>query len=476
MCVGVCVSEPSPVPSLAMSGSSSYLMPASTSNNPMLGVPNKFYNKFKRGAPHDMPSSTPSIAVGPSGTSLWAEVQADNGTSFQPSQTFFTFTPRSQNLMDNTIAYVQFGATCSASDGSPVYFQQGIWNIYPRIRMLIGGVMLMDQAYKGEFESMNYAFSRADTFDATTGSLMGIGSVVQRQIWASNANWVYIIPINIPPMTAQLWDMYRNQGITIEMYMHQPQNCINAAVNTAAGATYSYTITNPKLRWKDVNYTEESGKLMARIRSISPMYYMYTGYKDFHPPIQAGTSIFQYPIPVKVQAIRKIICYLRPVADYVPTVTDYLTTDFPAQGCTSIQLKMDNNFNPPQPLYASGSNGPVQAYMEAVNCLNNAELARLDSHRDQNNGTSTWKNWERFRATITDFTSNRFLACINLADTNDNDPDFVQANDVEPGNIQLQLNLTFASGYPTVNLYCHIFVIHSALITADSNGNYRLDE
>lgn len=439
--------------------------------NPALARDTAFKDMFPTAAPKDLLYN--DILMAPTATRQWMETLADNGNSFTPVNQKFTVTLRSRSILDFSQGFLDFQASCTTSDATPIFFTQGIWNLFSRIRVLVGSYVVMDQMEKNVFESFNYAFTRASNYDSSIGySTQGIGSVAQRQGWATGKT--YAIPLNIPLLTSEEMIMANNQGFTIEFYLAAPAAVVCAAPLTSPTATLNYTITNPRIRCHEVRYQDD---LQRSLVSLSPVVYPYTNYKQFTPQILAGSTTFQYSIPVKVQGLIRMIAFMRPSADINnPAVTDCLTTDFQYNNCLQYQLRVDNDYFPPQPLSAGGSAGPEQAYLECFACMDKAELARLDVHRDQNNGTHVWKNWDRFVPNIDDFTSNRFAICLDLKSTTDNDPNYVQRFDVTPGNVQLILNVNFNSGAPATTQTLYIFMIHTSMVVSDSSGNYTLLE
>lgn len=439
--------------------------------NPALARDTAFKSMFPTAAPKDLVYN--DILMAPAGSRQWAETLADNGTQFQPVNQKFTVTLRSRSILDFQQAYLNFEASCVASDASPVFFQNGIWNVISRIRVLIGSYVLMDQIEKNVFESFNYAFCRASNYDSTIAySIQGVGSIAQRQGWATGKT--YAIPLNIPLLTSEEFIMAHNQGVTVEFYLAPATAAVCFDATTLPSATLNYTIVNPRIRCHEVRYQDD---LQRAIVGLSPVIYPYINYKQFSTQIVAGSSTFQYSIPIKVQSLIRMIAFMRPSADVNnPAVTDSLTTDFAYNDCLQYQLRVDNDFFPPQPISAGGTAGPEQAYLEALACMDKAELARLDAHRDQNNGTHVWKNWDRFIPNIDDFTSNRFAICLDLKSTTDNDPNYIPRFDVTPGNVQLILNINFDSGAPTTNQTLYIFMIHEACVSSDNSGNYTLLE
>lgn len=439
--------------------------------NPALARNTAFKDMFPTTAPKDLVYN--DILMAPAGSRQWMETLADNGTQFQPVNSKFSVTMRSRSILDFGQAFLNFQASCTASDGSPVFFTNGIWNIISRIRVVLGSYVLFDQLEKNVFESFNYAFCRASNYDSTIGySIQGIGSVSERQEWASGKT--YAIPLNIPLLTSEEIIMANMQGIVIEFYLAPATSVVCSDVTTAPTAQLNYTITNPRIRCHEVRYQDD---LQQALVSLDPVVYPYVNYKQFSTQIVAGSGTFQYILPLKVQCFYRLICFTRPSADVnQPTVTDALTTDFSYNKCTQYQLRVDNDYFPPQPLSAGGNAGPEQAYLECLACMDKAELARLDVHRDQNNGTHVWKNWDRFVPNIDDFTSNRFAICLDLKSTTDNDPNYLQRFDVTPGNVQLILNIQYESGYPLTNQTLYVFAIQASTVIADTKGNAVLLE
>lgn len=440
--------------------------------NPSLARDTQFKDMFPTTAPKDLLYN--DILMAPAGTRQWMETLADNGTQFSPVNQKFTVTLRSRSVLDFSQAFLDFQASCTSSDSTNVFFTNGIWNLFSRIRVLVGSYVIMDQLEKNVFESFNYAFCRASNYDSTVGySIQGIGSVAQRQSWAQ-AGKTYIVPLNIPVLTSEEMIMANNQGFTIEFYLAPASAVVCNAAGTSGTATLNYTITNPRIRCHEVRYQDD---LQRALVSLSPVVYPYVNYKQFSTQILAGSTTFQYTIPVKVQGLIRLLAFMRPSADVNnPAVTDCLTTDFAYNNCLQYQLRVDNDYYPPQPLSAGGTAGPEQAYLECLACMDKAELARLDVHRDQNNGTHVWKNWDRFIPNIDDFTSNRFAVCLDLKSTTDNDPNYVQRFDVTPGNVQLILNVNFASGNPTTNQTLYVYMVHTSMVVSDNAGNFTLLE
>lgn len=440
--------------------------------NPSLARDNLFKNMFPTAAPKELQYN--DVLMAPAGSRQWMEILADNGTAFTPANQKFTVTLRSRNVLDFSDSCLFFSANCTSSDSTNVFFTQGIWNLFSRIRVLVGSVVLMDQLDKNLFESFNYAFSRAQNYDASIGySTQGIGSMAARQTWAQVGK-TYAIPLNIPFLTSEEMVMAYNQGFTVEFYMASPNAVVCNAAGTAANATLNYTISNPRIRVHEVRYQDD---LQRALLALTPIAYPYVNYKQFSTVIQAGSTNFQYSIPVKVQSLMRILCFLRPTTDVNnPAITDCLTTDFQYAGMQSYQLRVDNDYFPPQPLSAGGVAGPEQAFFECMSCMDKAEISRLTALSDQNNGTHVWKNYDRFVPNIDDFTSNRFAACLDLKATTDNDPNYVQRFDVTPGNVQLILNLGFQSGYPLANMQLYVFCVHLSLVMGDNSGNYTLLE
>ena len=439
--------------------------------NPALARDTSFKRMFPTAAPKDLVYN--DILMAPAGSRQWMETLADNGTQFQPVNQKFTVTLRSRNILDFSQAFLNFEASCVSSDSTPVFFTQGNWNMFSRIRVLCGSIVLMDQIEKNVFESFNYAFCRASNYDSTIGyGIQGIGSIAQRQGWATGRT--YVMPLNIPLLTSEEIIMANNQGLVIEFYLAPATACVCFDATTSPTATLNYTITNPRIRCHEVKYQDD---LQRALVSLSPVIYPYVNYKSFSTQIVAGSSTFQYSIPIKVQGLIRMIAFMRPSASINnPAVTDALTTSFPYNNSTQYQLRVDNDYFPPQPISSGGTSGPEQAYLECLACMDKAELARLDVHRDQNNGSHVWKNWDRFIPNIDDFTSNRFAICLDLKSTTDNDPNYVPLFDVTPGNVQLILNLNFASGSPTTNQTLYIFMIHTSIVSSDNQGNYTLIE
>ena len=438
--------------------------------NSALARDTAFKDMFPTAPPKDLIYN--DILMAPAGSRQWMETLADTGHEFQPVNQKFTVTLRSRSILDFTQAYLDFEAKCSASDSSPVFFTNGIWNIFSRIRVLVGSYVILDQIEKNVFESFNYAFTRASNYDGTVGTIQGIGSIADRQVLATKG--LYAIPLNIPLLTSEEMIMAHNQGFTIEFYMAPATAVVCNAPSTLPTATLNYTITNPRIRCHEVKYQDD---LQRTILSLSPVMYPYVNYKQFSTQILAGTSTFQYTIPVKVQSLIRMIAFMRPSADINnPAKSDTLTTNFAYNDCLQYQLRVDNDYYPPQPISAGGSSGPQQAYLECLASMDKAELARLDVHRDQNNGTQVWKNWDRFIPNISDFTSNRFAICLDLKSTTDNDSNYVQRFDVTPGNVQLILNINFGQAAPPSNQTLYVFMIHTSVVASDNAGNYSLLE
>lgn len=439
--------------------------------NPSLAMDKAFKDMFPTAAPKELLYN--DVLMAPAGTRQWSETLADNGTQFMPENQKFTVTLRSRSLLNFGSATLNFQAKCQASDSSPVFFTNGIWNVISRIRVMVGSYVVMDQLEKNIFESFNYAFCRATNYDTTIAySNQGCGSIAQRTGWASGKT--YAIPLNIPLLTSEEMIMANMQGFTIEFYLAPATSVVCYSASTAPSAVLNYTITNPRIRAHEVSYQTD---LQNALVSLSPVTYPYVNYKQFTAQIMAGASSYQYTIPIKVQGLIRIIAFMRPNTDINnPNSTDTLTTNFAYNKCLQYQLRVDNTYYPPQPISAGGTSGPEQAYIECLNCMDKGEIARLDVHRDQNNGTHVWKNWDRFVPNIDDFTSNRFAVCLDLKATDDNDPNYIQRFDVTPGNVQLILNLNFEPGFPATNQTLYVFAIHSSMVIADNQGNYTLLE
>lgn len=436
-----------------------------------LAVDPSFKKTWPPAGPRDLEYN--DILMAPSGSRNWAATLADNGTQFKPSNQKFTVTLRSRSILTFDQGFLNFGASCSASDGSPVFFTQMISNLISRVRVLVGSTVILDQIDKNVFESFNYAFSRAPNYDATIGySSQGIGTVVDRKSWASGKT--YMIPLNLSLLTSEEFIMANNQGLIIEFYLAPATAVVCNDITTSPTAVLDYLITNPRILCHEVIYQPD---LQADLLAISPVIYNYVNYKSFTSTIVAGSSTFQYSIPIKVQSLRRIIAFMRPSANVNnPNMVDNLTTDFQYNDCVQYQLRVDNTYYPPQAISAGGSLGPEQAYVECMSCMNKAEIARLDANRNQNNGTHVWKNWDRFVPSIEDFTTNRFAICLDLQTTTDNDPNYLQQFDVTPGNVQLILNINFPSGKPSTNQTLYIFCVHNSNVIADRNGVYTLIE
>ena len=439
--------------------------------NPSLARDTSFSTMFPTAAPKDLVYN--DILMAPAGTRHWNETLADNGTSFTPQNTKFTITLRSRSVLDFQYATLNFQASCSASDSSSVFFQSGIWNLISRVRVLIGSTVLCDQIEKNVFQSFNYAFCRAPNFDQSVGySMEGVGSVASRKIWAAGRN--YAIPLNIPLLTSEQQIMANNQGYTIEFYLAPAVAVVNTDIQTSPTATLNYTMLNPRIRCHEIRYQDDLQQALVSLPTIA---YPYTNYKNFQGFIMAGASTFQYPIPVKVQGVIRILAFMRPSTDVNnPKITDSLTTDFQYNNMVQYQLRVDNDYYPPQPIGAGGQVGPQQAYLEAVQCMDRFEVAGVDPHARQNNGCTVWNMLNNVALNIDDFTSNRFAACLDLRNTTDNDPNYIPRFDVTPGNVQLILNLTFQTGYPLVNQTLYVFVVHTSIVVADNKGNATLIE
>lgn len=442
---------------------------------PSLSTDQKFESMMTSAAPKDLVYN--DLLLTPAATRQWMEIPADNGVAFEPRSIKFTFTVRSRSLLDWRTGYFKFGFYATASDGAPVFHENGIWNWQSRIRILSGSVVLLDQQEKNTFESMNYAFSRAENFDQSLGyKMMGIGSIADRTAWsAQSANSTFAFPINLPLLTSEQWVMANNQGLTIEIYMASPNTFIKST-NGNAAATFNYTILNPKIRVHEVRYY---GSLQEDLINLSPIVYPYVNYKPFQSTIAAGAGTHQFVIPCKVQGVTRIVGFLRPTADInnpFATQPDTLTTQFHHSNLVEHQLRIDNDFFPPQPISDGGPDGPEPGFIEAMICMNKAEIARLDDRRDQNNGTHVWKNWDHFIPNIRDFVDNRCIIAVDLKNTSDNDPSYINRFDITPGNIQLLLNLRFATGFPTVATTLYLFVIHETLVRADNKGNMQMIE
>lgn len=439
---------------------------------PALSRDTSFKSLFPTSAPKDLVYN--DILKAPAGTSQWMETLADNGTSFRPTNQKFSITLRSRNILENGEAFLCYDASCTASDASAAFFTQGAWNKFSRVRVLAGSIVLFDQIDKNVFESFNYAFCRASNYDTTIGyKQQGIGSIAQRQAWASGNT--YAIPLNIPLLTAEQWIMMNNQGIIIEFYLAPASSVVCADGATSLAATFDYIINNPRIRTREVVYPPDLAQSLA---TLTPVIYPYVNFKSFSTQIVAGSSTFQYVIPCKVQGLIRMIAFTRPSSSVNnPFATDALTTEFSYNNCQQYQLRVDNNFFPPQPIAAGGSAGAEQAYIECMTCMDKAEVARLDVHRDQNNGTHVWKNRDRFIINIEDFTTNRFAICLDLKCTPDNDPNYIPSFDVTPGNVQLILNVNFAPGNPSANQTLYVFMVHDSIVRDRSNnGNYELIE
>ncbi len=439
--------------------------------NAALARDQRFSEIFQTAAPRELQFN--DILNSPSGSNQWMETLADNGVAFTPSNTKFTVTLRNASSLEFAYATLDFQASCTASDSSPVFFQQGIWNLINRVRVLSGSVVLMDQLEKNVFESFQYAFSRASNFDATIGhNLQGIGSIAQRQGWAAGNS--YQIPLNIPLLTSELFVMGNNNGIVIEFYLASARSAVCFAPSSDPSATVNYTITNPRIRCHEVIYQDD---LQRSILTLSPIAYPFVNYKYFSSPLASGSPKVQINIPVKVQSLIRLVCFMRSNSDMEnPAATDILTTGFNYNNCLEYQLKVDNTYYPPQALSAGGQSGAGPAFIEMLMCMNRAELSRLDAHRDQNNGSSVWKNWDRVPLSVDDFKLNRFAMCIDLKSTLDNDPNYLQRFDTNPGNVTITLTANFQSGYPLVAQTLHIFAIHSSIVNSDTQGNYMLIE
>lgn len=441
--------------------------------NPALAADSTFTTMFKTAPPKDLLYN--DILMAPAASRLWDEQLADNGTQYRPVNQKFSVTINRRNILDFSQATLTFGASCSTTEAQDVHFTQGIWNLFSRIRITSGSVVIMDQLDKNVFESFNYAFSRSGNYDTTIGSIQGIGSVAQRIAWGKlDAGTNYAIPLNIPLLTSEEMAMMNTQGFVIEFYMAPATSCVCKTAGGSPAAGVDYIITNPKIRFHGVEYQPDLQRPIARLPIIA---YPYINYKSFTTQIPTGTTKFMYSIPIKVQSLIRMIAFMRPTARInSPSFADVLTTDFQYNNTNEYYLKIDNQHYPPAPIAAGGQQGYQQAYLECLACMNKAELARLNKPSESNNGTCAWKSFDRFLPSGDDFVDNRFAMCLDLKATIDNDPNYLQRFDVTPGNVQLLLNVNFNGSGPTEPQTLYIFMVHSSIAMGDINGKWTLIE
>lgn len=439
--------------------------------NPDLARDVSYKTMFPTAAPKDLVYN--DVLMTPAGKREWVETPAENGNVFGPSNSKMVFNVRSTNILDFRQHVFEFKAQCEASDGSLVYFTNGIWNLISRIRILLGNDVLMELREKNVFESMMYTFSRAPNYDNTLGySLEGVGTTTNRKAWATGHT--YAIPLSAPFLTSEQQVMMNNQGYTIEIYLAPAESVVCYDALTVAGSRVNYTVRDAKLRYHEITYQDD---LYRPLQSLSPITYCWTGYDVFHGQIQQGQTNFQFPIPVKVQGIDRIIAIMRDADDVDnPEVADVLTTRFNYNNCRTVQLKVNNRMVPGQPISAGGDKGPLHAYLEAVQCFDRWETGDLEFHRREVNGTSAMRTYNNIQFDIDDFTTNRFAACVDLRITPDNDPTYIPSFDSTPGNVQLIFNMTFNTGSPTKNQILYLFVIHTGVTMMDDKGNANLIE
>jgi hypothetical protein len=438
-----------------------------------LGNPNRFSDFLKPAAPKALLYN--DLLMGPAGTAQWTETLADNGTSFTPSNQKFNISLSSNLLYNNRDAILCFGATCTSTVAADLpFFQKGIWNWINRIRVLAGSIVLMDQLDKNTFTSTQYRFARSANFDASVGqALCGIDSIAQRTAWGLNGQ-TYGIYLNIPLLTSEFIDMRRFQGpLTIEFYLAAASVALSTGSGLAPAGTLNYTITNPRIRTMEMNYQDD---IRQMVNGISRIYYPYTNYKLFSTVIPTGTSNFQYQIPVKVQGVRSIIGFLRYSSDLNnPASTDYLTSSFQNAGVVQYQLKIDNNYFPPQAMATGGQPGAQQAYVEAVRVMDRFETGFFGPQDMEGNGTFSALNFNSVPFSGNDYAGNGFIMPLNLKVMDDNNPNYVTNFDVSPGTVNLVWTMQF-SPTPTVPLNLYLIVMHTTIVVSDSNGRSTMNE
>lgn len=431
----------------------------------------KYTDVFKATAPKELIMN--DILYAPGCTRRWIEKRPLSGDRWKASSTKFTINVESKTQVDMSQCWLHFEASCSASDGTDAFFTNGMWNIFRQVIIKSGGVTLLDMTDKHVFESMNYAFCRSPTFDSTLAfDMMGVGPISRRKTRAKGAK--YAIPINIPLLTSEQIILAKSPALEIEFFLAQPNTVVCADNGTTnPNATFDYEIKNVYLRFWE---TEYEPAIQDTLVSTAPIYYPFVNFTAYTPVVQTGTRKFQYTIPNRNQSLIRLIVKQIPTRCIDnPFEPDALTTIFEHGGVNNFQAVINNRMIPQVPISAGGDKGPAEAFIEMMLCMDRAELARMDVHSDQNNGTHVFKNLNRLNVNIDEFVTNKFLMCMDFKSTHDNMPNYIVNFSMASANETMMLNIEYDNAKPSENMTLFVFVVFLAMARFDGDRWIYMD-
>lgn len=412
------------------------------------------------------------VFCGPGGMRQEVEMLADSGTTFTSASNKIVIPIRSQGIIDWKHACIEFNASAVVTGGTAgtFYFTNGIWNLFSRVKVVCNGSIIFDQPFKNLWRSTQYTFCRAPSIDASIGdACWGVSSSANRIARVGGYN--YMIPLDIPFLVSEEVPFKSVTNFQIELEL-APDNSV-ICYGTQVGGTPKYTINNPRIRVQEVFYQPD---LMQAFDAMKAIMYPFTTYKVAQVNVPSGSNTNQINIPIKVQGVKRIFAFMKTASDIGnPAVADVWTDLFRYANATDVQLKVDNYYYPPQPIKLGGAVGGQEGYLSLFRGMD-----RYESYSDiierRNNGETGYLSVNDFPITYSDFTSNKFMTCIDLKTFAEHSEQALTKFDTTPGNTTIQLNLNFQAGSPTSNSVIYIVVVHSSLIIQYSNGTFTLIE
>lgn len=272
-------------------------------------------------------------------------------------------------IVDFTRGFLAFDLTLTTPGGTSTYMrvEQGIWNLFNRIRLTTGGE-LEDMREYGRLHTLIWETHRDPDVGAALGELWGYGTQAQRNTWGATASKDYSMPLLCGlfltgPLTMGLF----TQRLQLELYIENPLNCLETDANVPVVMSF----TNVYFHYETLELDTATANSMANAAK-SGVRYPFKSYVFYTQPVISAQADLLIP-----HSSTGIDCFINVMVQNdnmsVTTVNDKKLM-WLANGLTTYVLRFNNEFYPWEPVKADDD---PQAYIAFLKWIEKWKLGGI---------------------------------------------------------------------------------------------------
>lgn len=323
-------------------------------------VGNKSNNVFSHANKVELPDSMkfPQIKLSTVSDREDLKIRSVEGSYSTTTNGVLRFKLPNRYFLDFCKAYLRMNVSITGGGGTYTRFNNGIWSIFNRIRVVAGSEIEDIREYN-LYQNMQWEMQRQhDVAEIYGYSLYGVSSTVDRNAWSAGRE--YAMPLNLGFLECLLPVACFNQVIEIEMYLEDPRRCIES---DGAGP-WNIVVDKPMIVVETVS--PNSGYISSIKNLIASgdfkLHYHVTEHYINNINNVSSTDI---QLNHRSDSILGIISIFRTAANVNNPAINDKQNNFTYPGITKYWLNINGYQTPPEPIESG-----VQTYIHYLKWIN----------------------------------------------------------------------------------------------------------